>query len=118
MDFNELDISEYRIDNDAIIINCFKEKVKIKSKLFNGIVVNNYKIELPKELKDKFKKANLFNEYNNFILYESMLNSEKNIFKIYNRIEEDKIMIKNLVGNNGIINKNEFKNICKILDKK
>ncbi len=118
LDFNELDISEYRIDNDAIIINCFKEKIKIKSKLFNGIVVNNYKIELLKEIKNKFKKANLFNEYNNFILYESMLNSEKNIFKIYNRIEEDEIIIKNLVGNNGIINKNEFKNICKILDKK
>ena len=73
LDFNELDISEYRIDNDAIIINCFKERIKIKSKLFNGIVVNNYKIELSKEMKDKFKKANLFNEYNNFILYASII---------------------------------------------
>ena len=39
LDFNQIDINEYEIFNSAIIINTSEEIIKIKSKLFNGIVI-------------------------------------------------------------------------------
>ena len=42
---------------------------------------------------------------------------ENDIFEIYNHIDKSKVMVTNLIGNNGIINKKEFKNISKKLDK-
>lgn len=117
LDFNEIDINEYTLFNNSIIINCAEKEIKIKSKLFNGIVINSYNIKLPKIIKDKFKKINIYEEYNDLTLYESIINQETNFSRIFERLDEDKISISNLIGNNGTINKKEFKNIFKKLDK-
>lgn len=116
-DFNEIDINEYILLNNSIIINCAEKEIKIKSKLFNGIVINSCNIKLPKIIKDKFKKINIYEEYNDLTLYESIINEETNFSIIFERLDEDKISISNLIGNNGTINKKEFKNIFKKLDK-
>lgn len=116
-DFNEIDINEYILLNNSIIINCAEKEIKIKSKLFNGIVINSCNIKLPKIIKDKFKKINIYEAYNDLTLYESIINEETNFSRIFERLEEDKISISNLIGNNGTINKKEFKNIFKKLDK-
>ena len=118
LDFNEIDINEYELFNKSIIINCTENDIKIKSKLFNGIVINSCNIKLPKIIKDKFKRINIYDDYNWLALYESITNNETNFDRMLKKIDDDKISILNLIGNNGIINKNEFKNIYKKLDKK
>lgn len=114
LDFDEVEINEYNINNNAIIINT-KNSLKIKSKLFNGIVINSYEIKFLQKLKNKFNKNNLLHRYDNLILYESIIDwknaNDKNIIE---KIEEDNIKIINLIGNNGIINKKEFKIISEI----
>lgn len=118
LDFNKIDINEYIICNKAIIINCTQDNLNIKSKLFNGITINSCIINFKKELRDKFRKINIYHKYDSLILYESNLINLKDTNKIYRKIEEDKVTVSNLIGNNGIINKVEFKNIFKKLDKK
>ena len=109
LDFDEVEVNEYDINNNAIIINT-KNSLKVKSKLFNGIVINSYEIKFIQKLKNKFNKNNFLNRYDNLILYESIIDwknaNDKNIIE---KIEEDNIKIINLIGNNGIINKKEFK---------
>ena len=116
-DFNEIEINEYEICNSAIIINCIENNIKIKSRLFNGIVVNSCNIGLKKEIINKFKKINIYESYNKLMLYASIIENENNIIKIYNQLVEDNISISNLKGNNGEINKKEFKILDKKLDK-
>lgn len=117
LDFNEIDINEYKLYDKAIIINCKEDSIKIKSKLFNGIMINSCQINFKKELVDKFKKNDIENSYDKLLLYESIIDYERNINIIFERMEEDKVIVKNLIGNNGIINKKEIKNISKKLDK-
>lgn len=107
-DFSEFEINEYEIFNNAIIINCIKDNIKIKNKLFNGIVVNSYNIKYKKELITKFKKMKISENYNKLLLYASTI-EEKNIEEAYKKIEEDKVSICGLIGNNGILCKKEIK---------
>lgn len=117
LDFNSIDINEYEVFNKAIIINCADEDVKIKSKLYNGIVINSCDIKFKKDIRDKFRKINIYHRYNNLLLYESNIYKEKNFNKIFEALDEDKVRVISLIGNNGDINKSEFKNIFKKLDK-
>lgn len=117
LDFNEIDINEYKLFDKAIVINCIEDNIKIKSKLFNGIVINSYQIKFRKELINHFKKDEIESQYNHLLLYESTIYNEKNINKLFEKIEEDKVNITSLIGNNGIINKKEIKNLSKKLDK-
>lgn len=117
LDFISIDINEYEILDKAIIINCIDENIRIKSKLFNGIVINSCNIKFSKNIRDKFKRMNIYHKYNTLILYHSNIYEEKDFNNIFNKLDEDKVFISNLIGNNGNINKNEFKNIFKKLDK-
>ena len=117
LDFNELEINEYDICNNAIIVNCIDNNVKIKSRLFNGIIINSCDIEYKKEIINIFKKIKIYENYTKLMLCASLIENEDNIFKIYNILEENNIKIVSLIGNSGIINKNEFKNVAKKLDK-
>lgn len=114
LDFNEIEINEYEINNKAIIINT-EESLKIKTKLFNGIIINSYKIKFSKELRDIFSRNCLLHRYDNLILYESIMNLNEN--EHLELLEKDKVRIINFIGNNGIINKKEFKIIAKSIDK-
>lgn len=115
LDFSETDINEYSIYSNAIIINTTVNNIKIKSKLFEGIVVNSYSINMKKEIKEELKSIDLYNNYNLLALYESIFKYEfKNIYECLEILDEDKIVIKNLVGNNGAINKKEIKTLDKL----
>lgn len=117
LEYSDIDINEYVILNKAIIINSTDDNIKIKSKLFNGIVINSLDIKFKIELREKFKKINIYNKYNTLELYESFVYNEKEINDIFKRIDNDKVSVLSLIGNNGNINKKEFKNIFKMLDK-
>lgn len=117
LDFSEIEINEYEIFDNAIIINCVENNIKVKSKIFNGIIVNSCNIGLRKEIFHKFKSANIYENYNKLILYASVIENESDFTKINERLENDQMNIINLIGNNGEINKKEFKIIDKKLDK-
>ena len=117
MDFSEIEINEYKIFDYAIIINCITDNLKIKSKLFNGLIINSWEINFRKEIIDKLKKDQIYSNFKKLMLYASIIEKEKDILKMFEKIELDKVRIINLIGNNGYINKKEIKNIDKSLDK-
>ena len=107
LDFDKLKINEYNINNKAIIINCTKDDLSIKNKIFNGVVVNSYKLNIKKELIDEFVLTDLLEKYENLDLYGSRLLTgtlQENI----KQIKKDKISINSLIGNNGVLDKREF----------
>ena len=107
IDFPEESINKYRIFDNAIIMNV-NEKINIKRKRFNGININYYKIQIPNEYKLK--------EFKDEIIYESLIYRKK--YKYINeKIIKDKIKINKLIGNNGIITKNEIKTVGRHLTK-
>lgn len=109
LDFDNIEINEYNINSNAIIINT-KDIIKIKTKSFNGIVVNSVRIKFSKELNEIFNRNFLLDKYDNMILYESIIDwKDKNYNKIEEKKENDKVKILNLIGNNGIISKREIK---------
>ncbi len=99
IDFPSELINKYKIYDYAIIIN-ISEKCKIISKRFNGININYYKLFIPKKY--------VLQGFQNEIVYESLIYKEKDYETIVNKITKDKIKIKKLIGNNGIIRENEF----------
>lgn len=100
IDFPEEILNKYKIYDKAIILNIL-EKVTVKSIRFNGINVSNYKIIIPEE--DKL------NEFEDEIVYESLIYSYKELNSIMKKIDNDKVKIEALIGNNGFINENELK---------
>lgn len=115
IDFPEEILNEYIIYDKAIIINICK-KIKILSKKFNGINVNYYNIKLPIEYKDFFSKYNIYRNFNENELYESILYNDngKDFFNRINNIEDNNVSILNLIGENGVISENNIKYIDKL----
>lgn len=97
---NEL-INKYNINNKAIIINII-DGIKIQSKKFSGICIKDLKLKLPKEYE--------ISGFNKEIIYESII-YKKGLADILNKITKDKVKIKKLIGNNGDISNNEFRQI-------
>lgn len=98
MDFPEEIINKYYIPSKCIIINT-KGRIKIKTKQFNGININDYNIIIPKKY--------TIDGFSNKAIYESNLLDKK--YEMSRRqIVEDKVRIKNLIGEKGTINNREF----------
>lgn len=98
MDFPEETINRYFIPSESIIVN-INGGIKIKTKKFNGININDYNIIIPPKYK--------IEGYNDKFIYESnVLGKEYEIAR--KQIIEDKIKIKNLIGEKGVINNKEF----------
>ena len=116
LDFNEFEINEYEIFDKAIILNCINDNIKIKTRLFNGIIINSLDIELNKEIIEQYKKINIYEQYTRLMIYASTIEKE-NTLNIFEKLKLDSVLVTSLIGNNGVINKNEFKNIIKKLDK-
>ena len=104
LDFSQIDMNEYNINKKAIIINT-ENFVKIKSKLFSGIIINSFNIKLQDKIRENFNKNSVLNKFDNLILYESILDSN------YLKQDNKSIEIINLIGTNGRINNKEFENM-------
>lgn len=108
LDFSEIEINEYKVNPKAIIINA-NQKIKIKSKLFAGVMINSCKIKFGKKLKQTFYNSKLLHKYENLILYGSIVeNRDLNTINMEQMIKEDGIQIQCLIGNNGVLSKREF----------
>lgn len=102
LDFDGDILRRYNIFSNACIIN-MKETVIKNLQCFEGMIVNNIDIKLPKEQSKFLKVSNLISNFRSVELFESLKLNEKNIDII------------SLYGNNGIISEKERLNVQKIL---
>lgn len=110
LDFDNQTISKYKINRNSIIINCTSDKINSLT-YFEGVIINNIEIH-------KREKIKAFGEeFNEIDLYESFEIKSDKYSENIKKIEEDKVEIINLIGNNGIINTKEIVNVQKKLDK-
>jgi hypothetical protein len=107
VDFSEKQINQYSINSKAIIVNIYN-KIERINKSFAGININDYKLNLNNEYKDLFNEYNLSNQFDENILYESMIYTKDKNTEVFKRIENDNIEIEYLIGNNGKISEKEY----------
>lgn len=101
IDFVEELINNYKLPYKCVFINLCN-KINIKSKQFNGIMVNHYNIIMNETYK--------IQKFENEVVYESLIYNCSSQ-EAQERIEMDNIQIKALLGKNGRINEKEFKQI-------
>ena len=99
LDFNIEVLNKYKINENAIIIN-LEGEMKIVTKRFNGININDYEIEIGKE--ECIWRENMKN-FKNKDLLEAVLYMKDSFQNIRNRIEKNKVSIKEVFGANGKI---------------
>lgn len=99
LDFTAELLNQYKIYNKAIIVNIL-DKISIQSKKFNGININYFEINMPREYK--------LEGFESELIYESLIYKNK-LYKAREMITNDKIKITKLIGNNGCIKDEEFK---------
>lgn len=95
VDFPQELINQYNIYEKAIIIN-IKENIKIATKRFNGICINNYDISFQNEEFDYDKET----KYKQSKIYEAQINKRQPFNEIIKQIEKDKVKITKLMGIN------------------
>lgn len=108
-DFNEEELNKYKINSKACIIN-FNEEINIKEKAFEGVNVNYFDLILPRKY---IRNSIYLNDFNNVVLYESLIYKKTSPENIKKEIENDKININFLNGKNGRIRKNEYLKLSK-----
>ena len=112
INLNKEELSKYKINRNAIIIN-IREIVKYDSSGFEGININQIKIKCPDEFIEKFEQIG--DNFDLVELYESLLFSDniqkRKIEDVYDRIDKDDISITGIIGNNGAISDEELQKI-------
>ena len=99
MDFNKELINQYKIFEEAIIINV-EENIKIESIRFNGIVVNDYEVEIGR--KESIWREGI-EKYKLKDLIEADLYTRDTFKNIRRKVQKNNISIKELYGINGNI---------------
>lgn len=95
VDFPQELINQYTIYENAIIVN-IRENIKIATKRFNGICVNNYDISFQNEEFDYDKET----KFKQSKIYEAQINKRQPFNEIIKQIEKDKVKITKLMGIN------------------
>ena len=104
INLKENELSQYVINRNAIIINLSLEKIT-KLKSFDGVIVQDIKIELNEKEEKIIKENNLEKSFKKLEIYESIMNN----------MEINEVKVKEIYGNNGKIEKKELRNVQKIL---
>ena len=99
IDFNKDVLNKYKINDNAIIIN-LEGNMKINNKRFNGIIINDYEIEVERE--EIIWRENM-QEYENKDILESILYMKDTYKNICSKIKKNKVRIRELYGINGKI---------------
>lgn len=108
MDFNKELLNQYRIFDDAIILN-LEGDMKIDSIRFQGIVINDYEVTtgrqelIWRENMDKFVIKDLL---------EAVFYAKDTFKNIRKRLQKSNISITSLYGVNGVINFNSVEKIA------
>lgn len=101
LDFSQEEINKYSINREAMVIN-IQGTIKIQTKTFIGIIINDYEIQYQAQ---EEKNGKMFDPK---LLYESYLEKQRDYEKILEKMRQDKVKIINLMGINGIIDRKEF----------
>lgn len=99
IDFNKEVLNKYKINENAIIVN-LEGDMKIDSKRFNGININDYEIETGREeiiWRENIKK------FRTKDLLEAVLYMKDTFVNIKGKIKKSDISITRLYGVNGIV---------------
>ena len=99
LDFNMQVLNKYKINENAIIINV-EGDMKIRSKRFSGININNYEIVVGRE--ENIWRENM-SVFENKDLLEATLYIRDRFNNIRRKIIKNKVTIKELYGENGKI---------------
>lgn len=99
VDFPEEILNKYVITDDAIIIN-LRGKMKIKKKRFNGIIINNYEINLRDDKKDEkmISKKYYFRD-----IYQAELYQKQGFNNLKEKVKKDNVRVSKLFLSNGEI---------------
>ena len=99
VDFPEEILNKYVIKDDAIIIN-LRGKMKIKKKRFNGIIINNYEINLRDDKKDEkmISKKYYFRD-----IYQAELYQKQGFNNLKEKVKKDNVWVSKLFLSNGEI---------------
>ena len=100
-DFDEETLNLYNIKTSAAIIE-INNQIVIRSKLFNGINILDFQMKYDNKINDIDYRS-----FDKKIMYEQSLIGKK-YDSIIKQIGEDNVKIINLIGKNGIINKQEY----------
>lgn len=99
LDFNRQVLNKYKINENAIIINV-EGNMKINSKRFCGININDYEVEVGRE--ELIWRENMKN-FKTKDLLESVLYARDTFKNIRRKIAKNKVSIKETFGENGKI---------------
>lgn len=96
-DFPKEILETYSIKDDATIIN-FSEPITTLKKRFKGKLINNYEIEIPESKLNEYIKFDKEkeNKYFQKEIYEAQMYKRQTYKDLQNKIQEDKIKIKEL----------------------
>lgn len=101
VDFPTELVNKYNIYEEAIIIN-LRGNVKINSKRFNGININDYEITYSNN-DIYFEDYNIIERYYKKDIYEALIYKKQPFESIMKKIRKDKVKIVQLIGNNTVI---------------
>lgn len=107
LDFTKEEIESFQINRQAIIINCKEEKV-IYKKGFEGIIIQSFEIE-------NIKNKKLEENFTSLVIKASEFTFSTNYEENVRNMEKEQVIIRNLIGINGIITQNELLNYKKFL---
>ncbi len=99
LDFNNQILNQYRLNENAVILNV-EGGIKINSKRFCGLNINNYEIEISKEECIWRENMNVFQKKD---LLEAKLYARDTLKNIRKKINESKVTVRQLFGENGKI---------------
>jgi hypothetical protein len=108
-DFSEEEINKYTLPKKSCIIN-FNEEIKILTKVFEGINVYFYEIQIPRKY---INNLLYLKDFDTSILYESFIYKNTSPKNIKNEINKDDANIVFLIGRNGKIRKTEYLKMSK-----
>lgn len=99
VDFPEEILNKYVIKDDSIIVN-LRGKIKIKKKRFNGIIINNYEINLRDDKKDEkmISKKYYFRD-----IYQAELYQKQGFNNLKEKVKKDNVRVSKLFLSNGEI---------------
>ena len=107
IDFTEEQINKYNIPKYSCIINIY-DYIKINKKSFEGVNIFSIKYSINKQFNIDFKN------FDNNIMYESLISRNSNQENVFNQIKKDNLKIVEVYGKNGIIRKKEFLKLKRI----
>lgn len=101
-DFIENEINKYTIYREAILLT-INENGFYESNTFNGIQIRKIGINTSKKFKEELNKYNLLENGDLTTLYESLINKNKSLAQIKQKMKEDEVHVIKLYGKNGIL---------------